>query len=135
MRITAICIAVLVTAAAGASGQEGGGMRDPFFPSENRPKTTVTVPGGTEIGRDPFSNPLGGKATTSHSRPSSRRTGLTGIIFGKQSRVAIFNGEVLQEGGRVGDKRIVDIRRRSVLLKSASGAYEEVFLEDFAFGK
>lgn len=110
-------------------------MRDPFFPSESRPKAPSTVPDDLEIGRDPFSSPLGGKTALSGPRPSSPRSGLTGIIFGKQGRVAIFNGEVLQEGGRVGDRRIVDIRRRSVLLKSASGTYEEVFLEDFAIGK
>jgi len=56
---------------------------------------------------------------------------LTGIIYSNDARVAIFGGETYQEGSKVGDRKLVEIRMRSVVLMSVSGEKEEVFLEDF----
>ena len=134
MRILVTCMAVLAGVAAAAPAEEGGGMHDPFFPSASRPKGPVAAPDDLKLGRDPFANPLG-RPSSSQPRATAPRSGLTGIIYGKQSRIAIFNGEVLAEGSVIGDKRIVDIRKRSVLLMSPSGGYEEVFLEDFTLGR
>ncbi len=63
------------------------------------------------------------------------RSGLTGIIYSKHGRVAIIGGEALREGSMVGDKRLADIRKKSVVLMNASGGREEVFLEDFSMGR
>lgn len=60
---------------------------------------------------------------------------LTGIIYSKDVRVAIFGGETYQEGSRVGDRKLAEIRMRSVVLVSVAGQKEEVFLEDFTMNK
>ena len=60
---------------------------------------------------------------------------LTGIIFSEDVRLAIIGGETYQEGVKVGDRKLVDIRRRSVVFMSAAGEKEEVFLEDFTMNK
>jgi hypothetical protein len=60
---------------------------------------------------------------------------LTGIIYSKHVRVAIIGGEALKEGSMVGDQKIVDIRRRSIVLQNSAGSREEVFLEDFSIRK
>jgi hypothetical protein len=60
---------------------------------------------------------------------------LTGIIYSKDVRLAIFGGETYQEGSKVGDRKLVDIRTRSVVFMSAAGDKEEVFLEDFTMNR
>jgi len=60
---------------------------------------------------------------------------LTGIIYSTDVRLAIFGGETYHEGSMVGDRKLVDIRARSVVFKSAAGGQEEVFLEDFTMSK
>ena len=121
-----------------AQAQDGMAERDPFYPS-NRPIATAPRPVGADEGswgRDPFNNPLAGKAPAQKG-PLSPGQGrlLTGIIYSNDIRLAIFGGETYQEGVKVGDRTLVDIRRRSVVLMSAAGEKEEVFLEDFTMTK
>ena len=126
-----IAIAMLLSCSWGieARGEEWG--KDPFFPSEKRPSGPAPASRDSDWGRDPFNNPFGRKAT--YQRPGARN--LTGIIYGKKARLAIIGGEVLSEGGKVGDQRLVRIRRKSVELMNPSGRVETVFLEDFSIGK
>jgi hypothetical protein len=60
---------------------------------------------------------------------------LTGIIYGKNVRLAIIGGETLGEGSMVGEQKLVDIRRRSVVLMNPAGGSEEIFLENFSIRK
>jgi len=121
-----------------ARAQEGAAERDPFYPSADRPGVTAPRPGGggeSSWGRDPFTNPLAGKAIVQKgpSSPGSRL--LTGIIYSKDVRVAIFGGETYLEGGKVGDRKLVEIRMRSVVFMNAAGDKEELFLEDFTMNR
>jgi hypothetical protein len=50
-------------------------------------------------------------------------------------RVAIIGGETYREGSMVGDQKLVDIKKRSVVLMNGSGGYDEVFLDDFSIRK
>lgn len=113
--------------------QEGDGERDPFHPSGGKP--AVSAPLQDDWGRDPFSNPLGRKPAVQQATPDSSGSQLTGIIYSKQARLAIIDGEVLREGGMIGGKRLVGIRRKSVVLMDESGRKEELFLEDFSIRK
>jgi hypothetical protein len=65
----------------------------------------------------------------------ARGKGLTGIIYSKNMRLAIINGEAVREGGSIGDRKVASIGVRSVRLKNASGAIEEIFLQDFTMRK
>lgn len=126
---------MLVVAGGIAWAQGAAEDRDPFHPSGTRPPA-APVPADPEWGRDPFANPLAGR--TPAGKASSHRasaSGLTGIIYSKKARVAIIGGEVLSEGSMVNGKRLVDIRRKSVVLMDGSGRYEELFLEDFSIGR
>jgi hypothetical protein len=113
--------------------------KDPFYPSADRPGLTAPRPSETggerSWGRDPFNNPLAGKAIVQKGQPAPGNRVLTGIIYSKDVRVAIFGGETYQEGSKVGDRKLVDIRSRSVVLMSSAGEKEEVFLEDFTMIK
>lgn len=129
-RLTIISVSVTMLSASIALAQEGDGGRDPFNPSGGRP--AVSAPAQDDWGRDPFFNPLGRKPAAQPTVPGQTGSGLTGIIYSKQVRLAIIGGEVLREGSMVGGKRLVDIRRKSVVLMDGSGRYEEVFLEDFS---
>jgi hypothetical protein len=114
--------------------------KDPFFPSGPRSAVTVSTSHDNNWGRDPFSRPF---EETTRSPASSVRgvldliggRNLTGIIYSKHVRVAIIGGEAVKEGGMVGDQKIVDIRRRSIVLQNSAGSREEVFLEDFSIRK
>ena len=135
-----VIIATVVSAfsmtAAGA--QERAVERDPFYPSADRPAVTTIRPGGTAEspwGRDPFNNPLAGKGPAQNGAPAPGQRALTGIIYSQDVRLAIFGGETYQEGSKVGDRKLVEIRRRSVVFESAAGEKEEVFLEDFTVNK
>ncbi len=122
---------------AAAQAQEGAAERDPFYPSADRPAVTTHRPGGADErswGRDPFNNPLAGRPAAKRPASPGGRV-LTGIIFSNDVRVAIFGGETYQEGNKVGDRRLVEIRMRSVVLMSAAGEKEEVFLEDFTLNR
>jgi len=121
-----------------ALAQEGTAERDPFYPSADRPGVTALRPSGageSSWGRDPFDNPLAGKAAAQKgpSSPGSRM--LTGIIYSKDVRLAIFGGETYLVGSKIGDRKLLDIRRRSVVFMSSAGEKEEVFLEDFTMNR
>lgn len=133
-----IIMTLTVIFATAVQAQEGAAENDPFHPSAGRPVAIVPGPpsGDGSWGRDPFNNPLAGKPPAQKMAPSpaSGRL-LTGIIFSEDVRLAIIGGETYQEGVKVGDRKLVDIRRRSVVLMSAAGEKEEVFLEDFTMNK
>lgn len=118
------------------SAQERELDRDPFFSAGPRAKATASPPHDGDWGRDPFSSPFEGAAQPSapQGAPVSGIK-LSGIIYGKDVRLAIISGEILRQGGKVGDRKLVDIRSRSVVLRSDSGEEEEVFLEDFSMGR
>ncbi len=118
---------------------EGAVERDPFYPSSDRPGVTAPHPGGADQsswGRDPFDNPLAGKAPVQKgANAPGAGPALTGIIYSMDVRLAIFGGETYGEGSKVGDRKLVEIRRRSVVFKNTAGEKEEVFLEDFTMNK
>ncbi len=135
-RATIIGLLLSALCSAGASAQDKDTERDPFYPSERKPAAPVQSPGDSDWGRDPFNSPLGNKtALPQKGGPQAEAGGLTGIIYGKHARLAIIDGEVLREGSMVGDKKLVDVRRKSVILMSAGGGYEELSLADFSLGK
>jgi hypothetical protein len=137
-RLVIISAAVSAFSLTAAHAQEGAAERDPFYPSADRPVVTTPRPGGTgerSWGRDPFNNPLAGRTPVQKRPASPGARALTGIIYSKDVRVAIFSGETYQEGGKVGDRKLVEIRMRSVVLMSAAGEKEEVFLEDFTMNR
>lgn len=104
--------------------------KDPFFPPE-RSLLSAPAPSVEDgWGRDPFASPLAEKTPSLAGGVGGKK--ISGIIFSKRSRVVVIGGEMLQEGSMVGDRRIVEIRKRSVLFQNASGGYEEVFLDDFS---
>jgi len=110
--------------------------RDPFYPSADRPLATAPARSDNAAwGKDPFDNPLAGKAVEQKGKSAPGARMLTGIIYGDGVRLAIYNGETYPEGSKVGDRRLVAIRSRSVVLMSAEGEREEVFLEDFSMRK
>lgn len=116
---------------------QGGEERDPFYPSARRPAPQAQQP-EADWGRDPFDRPFSGPTAGPSRVPQQQGPaagGLTGIIYSKNVRVAIIGGEVLREGSMVGDRRLVDIRKKSVVLMTASGGREELFLEDFSLGR
>ncbi len=135
-RTTIIGLLLCAFCSAGAWAQDKDSEKDPFFPSEKRPAAPVQTPGDGDWGRDPFNSPLGNKTAPAQKGGSHAGSeGLTGIIYGKHARLAIIDGEVLREGSMVGDRKLVDVRRKSVIFMSAGGGYEEVFLSDFSLGK
>ena len=118
-----------------APAQDKDEEKDPFFPSEKRPVAPAQAPGDGDWGRDPFSSPFGKTKQPQGGDRHAGTGGLTGIIYGKHARLAIIDGEVFREGSAVGDRKLVDIRRKSVIFMSGGGGYEEVFLSDFSLGK
>ncbi len=134
-KIGYIIVVMTLTFAAAAWAQARAEETDPFHPSGSRPVTSHAPIDGM-WGRDPFNSPLAGKAPVSKAPArAGRGSGLTGIIYSADVRLAIINGEALREGSAVGDKKIVDIRRQSVVLLNAAGGHEEVVLEDFSIRK
>jgi hypothetical protein len=136
-RTTIIGLLLSVLCSVSALAQDKELEKDPFFPSEKRPVAPAPVPGDSDWGRDPFNSPLGNKTALPQKGGSHAGSegGLTGIIYGKHARLAIIDGEVLREGSMVGDRKLVDVRRKSVVFMRAGGGYEEVFLSDFSLGK
>ena len=110
--------------------------QDPFFSAGPRSSVTTSVFQGRDWGRDPFSKPFEGKTQAiAPSEDQARGKGLTGIIYGENARLAIIGGETYKEGSRIGDRRLLDIRMRSVVFMTDAGSREEVFLEDFSIKK
>jgi hypothetical protein len=129
---------VMVICATAVQAQESAAGKDPFHPVAGRPAVTVpsTPSKGGAWGRDPFTNPLAGRVQAQPGAPSSGGVRmLTGIIYSADVRLAIFGGETYREGSMVGDRKLVAIRMRSVVFKSAAGGEEVVFLEDFTMSK
>jgi hypothetical protein len=133
-RTTIIGLLLLVLCSGSAWAQDRDMEKDPFYPSEKRPAAPVQSPGDSDWGRDPFNSPLANRAPSQSGSQRAGTGGLTGIIYGKHARLAIIDGEVLREGSKVGDRKLVDIRRKSVVFMSAGGGYEEVSLSDFSLG-
>jgi hypothetical protein len=133
-----IIMTMTVILATAVQAQEGAAEKDPFHPSAGRPVVSVPGPpsGDDSWGRDPFNNPLAGKRPE-QKMASSPSPGLvlTGIIFSKDVRLAIIGGETYQVGVKVGDRKLVDIRSRSVVFMNTAGEKEEVFLADFTMNK
>jgi hypothetical protein len=133
-----IIMTMTVILANAVQAQEGAAEKDPFHPSAGRPVVSVPGPpsGDDAWGRDPFNNPLAGKRPEQKMAPSpSPGLLLTGIIFSKDIRLAIIGGETYQVGVKVGDRKLVDIRSRSVVFMNAAGEKEEVFLTDFTMNR
>jgi hypothetical protein len=114
--------------APGVWAQSGNIQRDPFSPSG---QGTASSP--DEWGRDPFGNPFATGAPERHEEGKGKL--LTGIIYGAGASIAIIGGEALREGDMVGDRKLVQIRKNSVVLMDPSGRHEEVFLENYSLGK
>jgi hypothetical protein len=135
-----ILITILMFSAASAWGEE----QDPFHPGgrpavkspAQTPESSASTTDTGTWGRDPFSNPFGGKAPAAKGpKAAVRGPGLTGIIYSPEVRLAIINGETFREGSMIGDRKLVDIRARSVVFLNAAGGQEEEFLEDFSIRK
>jgi hypothetical protein len=138
-RLVIIAAVVWAFSMTAARAQEGAAERDPFYPSADRPSVTAPRPGGADDrpwGRDPFNNPMAGRAPLQQGSASpGQGRALTGIIYSKDVRLAILGGETYREGSKVGDRKLVEIRERSVMFMSPAGEKEEVFLEDFTLNK
>lgn len=115
------------------SAQQGEQERDPFFGEGPRSAGTITSQGSGEWGRDPFSKPFEGTANAPATRAPEKK--LTGIIYGKNDRIAIIGGELVREGSKVGDQKLMNIRKRSIVLMNSTGGTEEIFLENFSIRK
>lgn len=107
--------------------------KDPFFPPERGLLAPATPSVEDGWGRDPFASPLAEKTPSLAGGVNGKK--ISGIIYSRRSRVVVIGGDMLQEGSMVGDRRIVEIRKRSVLFQNPSGGYEEVYLDDFSIGK
>lgn len=140
MRYGLIYLLLIITIvfATDVQAQQGAAESDPFHPSAVRPGTSRPEPssGDSSWGRDPFNNPLAGTAPVQKGPPSAGFVRqLTGIIYSNDVRLAIIGGETYREGSMVGDRKLVSIRTRSIVLMSAAGEKEEVFLENFSISK
>lgn len=136
MKLLSLTIIATMISVTAVWAQEGATERDPFYPAEKRSSAPAPVPAGNAWGRDPFNNPLAGRTPVRRERgPGDRGKGLTGIIYSKDIRLAIINGEALREGSSIGGRKLVSIGVRSVRLENASGGVEEVFLRDFSMQK
>ena len=135
-RILRIMVLMAAAFAGNSAAQEAGRERDPFFSAGPRSAGTGTLKQDDAWGRDPFNRPFEGKTAVPQVQGSpSQGKILTGIIHGNAVRLAIISGELYKVGGMVGDQKLAEIRERSVVLMSASGGSEEVFLENFSIRK
>lgn len=136
-KILSVCIMIATTIYAyAAPAPQSDKDRDPFFSGGPRSAASSSVSQDRNWGRDPFTKPFEAKTqAVAPSGDQARGKGLTGIIYGKNTRFAIIGGETYKEGSRIGAQRLVDIRRRSVIFVNDTGGREEVFLEDFSIRK
>lgn len=129
-RIVLAPVAVLLLALCSAAGAETGDFdKDPFFPPERSLLEPAKPSADGGWGRDPFVSPM---AESAPVLPGGARVRLTGIIYSKRSRLAMIGGEMLREGSMIGEQRLIEIRRRSVILQNPSGGYDEIYIEDFS---
>ena len=133
LSISLLMVAAMVNL---SSAQDAGPGRDPFFSAGPRSSGPAASTEEREWGRDPFY-----RQVTEPAQPAPAREGLapgvklSGIIYGKDVRLAIIGGEAHREGGIIGDRKLLEIRRHSVILTNSEGGREEVFLEDFSIRK
>lgn len=132
MKITFIILWLSIVSVSG-QGLVTAQEKDPFFPEAGRSSVTATTTQQDAWGRDPFNRPFEGKAQSGQAKES--KSGLTGIIHGRNTHVAIIGGEAYKEGSYVEGRQLVQIRRRSVVFRSSSGSVEEVFVQDFSIRK
>lgn len=134
---TILYIGVMIATAAltsVVSAQQGGQERDPFFGDRPRSSGTITSQDSSgKWGRDPFSKPFEGTLAAPATRAPEKK--VTGIIYGKDVRIAIIGGEIVKEGSMVGDQKLMNIRKSSIVLMSRTGSTEEIFLENFSIRK
>lgn len=134
MQAALILILLTLSCSSAAWAEEAKAEKDPFFPPERGLLAPASPSPEDGWGRDPFASPLAEK-TPGRPGEGGDRKPITGIVFSKRSRVAVIGGEMVQEGSMVGDRRLVEIRRRSVIFQNPSGGYEEVYIEDFSIRK
>lgn len=132
-RILSISILMAAAIVNTASAQDAGPERDPFFSAGPRSSGQVTPQEESEWGRDPFNRQFTEPAPAREGR--ARGVKLSGIIYGKDVRLAIIGGEAHREGSMVGDRRLLEVRTHSVILTDSAGNREEVFVEDFSIRK
>ena len=87
------------------------------------PKEGPSTPTNPGWGRDPFGRRFGAgtgerPAVVSRAAPVAPGAGLylQGVMNGPSGRRALINGEIYQEGQRIGSREILEIGARSVLL-------------------
>jgi len=120
--------------AACACAQSAAFERDPFSSSAKSEAAPTARP--EAWGRDPFNSPFSTGEQTGQGPPrAAHENVLTGIIYSKNVRIAIIGGEALRVGDLAEDRKIIDIRRSSVVLKDRSGHREELFLENYSVPK
>jgi hypothetical protein len=119
-----------------SSAQDAGPERDPFFSAGPRSSGPAASPEEGGWGRDPFNRQVK-EPTQPAPAPEVLAPGvkLSGIIYGMDVRLAIIGGEAHREGSKIGDQKLLEIRRHSVILTNNAGTREEVFLEDFSIRK
>jgi hypothetical protein len=99
-----------------------GGTPPPVAVAAVAPKTGITTPTEPGWGRDPFERGFDTRARG--QAPAARRPAaptdpgifLQGVMKGPSGRTALINGEVYREGERVGNREVLQIGTRSVLL-------------------
>jgi hypothetical protein len=86
------------------------------------PKLGISTPTEPGWGRDPFERRFepqaGGQvpAARRQAAPANPGIWLQGVMNGPSGRTALINGEVYREGERVGNREVLQIGARSVLL-------------------
>jgi hypothetical protein len=135
-RILSISLLMAAAVVNISSAQEAGPERDPFFSAGPRSSGPAASPEEGEWGRDPFNRQVKEPAQPAPAR-EGRAPGvkLSGIIYGKDVRLAIIGGEAHREGSMIGDQKLLEIGRHSVILTNSAGNREEVLLEDFSIRK
>lgn len=129
------CLAIIVpimlyAVSAPAAGRDED--RDPFYSEGPRAATSIKPASDGSWGRDPFTRPFEGASAVPSSRQRSSRRNISGIICGKDMRLAIIGGETVKEGGMSGDQKVAEIRPQSIVFMNGNGSTEEVFLESFS---
>ncbi|HYA86642.1 MAG TPA: hypothetical protein VEI57_06235 [Nitrospirota bacterium] len=133
MKILFISLMIAASFTTIVLAQEAEQERDPFFGERPGSSVTSTLQDSGEWGRDPFTKPFEGTAIAPATRAPEKK--LTGIIYGKDVRIAIIGGDMVREGSLVGDRKLVNIRQRSVVLVNSTGGSDEIFLENFSIRK
>lgn len=127
--IASFSLVLILSCGSSAWAETGDFDKDPFFPPERSLLEPAKPSAEDGWGRDPFVSPM---AESTPVLPGGARLRLTGIVYSKRSRIAMIGGEMVREGSMIGEQRLIEIRRRSVILQNASGGYDEVYIEEFS---